>query len=590
MLPQYFNFRLEVFAMDWVVIAIFKENETKKGLRVLNKGTKHVSYIPIDRLEEALNKGYKFSNIGIVNGELKWTEGSKNRYPVICGETGKVKNGNSIIVLGRLKSGNIIEYIVSNYEGSLRSFKEDELIAYGKRFKLANCKVGRRGDKEYIASIRGDIEELSEVVYRYDIDNRRITAEIYNKHTNKLVIPQKIDGRIIESISSIVVVPEQFKANIVSLVFPKTLESLGRSIGEGFLKVRNIYFTGPINYAPLEKFKSLRNIIIEKLNTFHKQLRLKSEAKSIRFKVKPTVYGEGLFKGCKNLDMKDLLHEGLLEIREETFYGADQLIDVELPVSLKVLDSSAFKKCRNIRSLKINSNTLNIIGDIRDKDSKLLSHSNNAVLYCSGDFPLELLNKYVAPHVRIIRGKSRKLSDEVERKLLKSAMMGVGLRKHGVVSDEQGLMNFLSMMDEERFKEEMYKAIETVQRGRETITRVENQSTYINVEFRGALNYMLDSGQIVRTKNYLIMMFDRMAVIYLISLEKIKSRVYDMILGQVGFNRMDGICSKNDRYGFILTLPYSGIQILKEEIVSIEEVDEQVAIKTVKGEETKVKL
>lgn len=65
----------------------------------------------------------------------------------------------------------------------------------------------------------------------------------------------------------------------------------------------------------------------------------------------------GEFSNCGELLKSVRIHEGLLEIRQEAFYGCKKLKTINLPASLVSVSKSAFEGCTSLKSIFIPKGT-----------------------------------------------------------------------------------------------------------------------------------------------------------------------------------------------------------------------------------------
>lgn len=140
-----------------VLIGVLKETEKKVvGYRLANIENGQVNLITVPA--SALNKiaGEKIVNAEVVNKtgkiELKGTNGTLDRYPVINAATGQLVGKCPIIILTRLNDG----FRCINGNGAIALFTNRDALTYSKMSGISNGKITKIKGTEIISSIVGN--------------------------------------------------------------------------------------------------------------------------------------------------------------------------------------------------------------------------------------------------------------------------------------------------------------------------------------------------------------------------------------------------------------------------------------------------
>lgn len=570
--------------MGLIAVATLRVSEEDVGVRLINRNSGEIHDLIDDQIKRVLYNEGNIDNIELHSKELKWIKGNRERYPIVHKDTDEVDNRNSVVVLGRHTRVGSNVYFIANYEGRVVTINENDLIEYGKKYIVANCKVVNRGSIEYIASIQGDIKEIPQIEYGYDKSKRVLAVKINYGTINKLCVPNQI-----KFLYGIEVIPKQKAYDINYLVMPKERVFIKYDdIANKLPNITSIEYDGQEGLNFYSKFSKLEYLKIRKVSGKYWEDGVRIPIKKIDFMEKPVVHGINAFKDCYNLGVSNLFEEGLLVIRREAFSNLEQLVNVTLPRSLRSLDATAFSGCKNIESLKISNNTLNIVSEYSE-ERELLKDSPNARLYCSNEFPKSILKRHVAPHVDIIRDKPKEVSKDIERKKVKGAVLGVEIKQNDLVDSMRGLVGFLSLVGESLFRKKIEEAIKYLTIGGLTTVIIDHDYMFLKVYFED-----LDTGsglsvELKHTESYSMVMSLQFMNIYLTSADKLRVEgLEDISSGIAGGVGSIGRLVNNTE--FVLVPPHRHIRINRSNIEGIIEIEDRLIIKRKDNNDIVVKL
>ncbi len=161
------------------------------GVGLLDDTNNQYKIIPSQAVVQALKSNkITIENLTIDNGELRGSNGSLDRYPII-NQDGSLRENNSVIILNELTDGDkTIGHTVSDYKGTILKVKNQDLIKYIKTKGVANGKLVSREGTEFISSIIGEYKKI-------DINSKKRNNknDSSNKSSN---MDKKIDKPIIK--------------------------------------------------------------------------------------------------------------------------------------------------------------------------------------------------------------------------------------------------------------------------------------------------------------------------------------------------------------------------------------------------------
>lgn len=568
---------------EFLAIATLRLNNKYIGMRLLNNYTGVVCDFENRQVSVLLRNGHEIENIELVENQLNWTKGSKDRYPFVCKDINKIGCINSVIVIGMFIGNKERYYVITNYMGEVIFVRENRLIEYGKQYIIANCKVVKRGNKSYISAIRGEVNKIRNVMYRYDKRSRTLFVKAFNKRADKVDIP-----KVQRVIADIKVYPDEYRYSVKNMSIRGSVKSTRfEVIAQAFPNITDMYVEELSGPSELVDFKKLERVLIGEINGYYaKEHNLKVTIKEVKSIKNPENYGNYAFYNCVEVSPKGLFSEGLVGIGKKAMCNVKKLVHVTLPRSLRTVYTDSFEGCTNIEYFRLMGDTLYMIkpfratvregGGVTEARALLLEDSPRAKLYCSYEFPKSILDKYVAPHIKIIRDKPRKIPKDIEDKIYKGRALGLELRQNDIISSIEGLIGFLSIIDEKSFRNKLINVIKDREAVWGGLDIIEYGFIYLNVYFDVAYNEY-EGSDLVITENFIVKIGESMSVIHLISLKEIRKRCN---------NEFNGIGVKNkvgkSMYviGYVMELPHKRIRIGMENIEEIKELNEELIIRT----------
>ena len=580
--------------MEFIGIAVMTKDGIDIGARLLEVVNNKAKDYGYEYIEEMLKKGYRIGNIELVDGIVTWVQGSSKRYPSIDIMTNKVQNKNSITVVSkyeRTKGIGLSYYVVVNYDGKITIIDEVKLIKYGIKHRISNCKVISRNGIEYISAIKGNIHKIGNVIFNYRDEYKIAEILIPFESVDKIEIPKVIGRYNLSQFNSLCVIPEAKENSIKHLVLPEVTGKLASYMYRRFPKIEKLEIKGDVRELTVKEFKHLKYLKIHGISEESSNIKFSSSVEHIEFVNKPRVYKKNMFAGCDNLDVSGLFHEGLVEIQSEAFYGLSQLEHVELPRSLKVIDITAFDNCRNIKSLRINNNTLNMVYGLFkfSGTGRLLEDSVEAKVYCSYEFPKYKLDTFIAEHVPVIRDKPINVNRKRSSQVAKAITLGIGVREYDTARNIKESLGFLRLISEKDFKQKVNKGLRSVINADMRMITIENEGMYLDIFFKDSweLKGKID---IRSTTNYTFCISDKMVMAYLTSRNELINTISDRVKNGTdnALNALSGIYNigkpHGNKDGFILVLPFMLKYINKTDIRDITEADEKTIMICTKNE------
>lgn len=572
--------------MRLTAIASLRRGGVDVGIRILNRGhlisTGIIGDYNFKQVEGMFQGGYVIDNIEYNNGEYYWSRGSQDRYSIINLDTGIIDNKNSIIVLGRNINKVENRYLVTNYEGRITYVGENKLIRYGEQYIIANCKVVSKDNVKIISSIRGMIENYPAAILSQDDSGLEITLEVPFGPIETLVIKDRL--RCTNRFNIIPKEASKAIKNMVALNSDNLISS--KAMGKQLINLKNIYIKRLDGYIQLDGYKNLEYLRLGVITDSISWFRVKDTIKKIEFDEPPKVYIREMFSNCNSLDMSNMFKEGLIEIQSRAFKNVLQLENIILPKSLEILNVTAFEGCKNIRSLRINNNSLIIEGGYGGL--KLLDSALDAKLYCSYEFPQDVLDAFLAPHVEVVRDGKINMPKADRNKIAKGAALGLGVKQNEYVSNISQLKGFLAIIDGEKFKRRMIDLYKDYVMIRRDIGVIEDKFAFLRVLFGGMRyqQYSRRTGfQLEVTENYMVALSAGKVDAFLVSTNKINK----MLLGKDEY-MMYEVGVRLEGYGFAMRLPHKSYTCDRNDVKDVREVKTGVEIELKTGEMVSLKF
>ena len=368
-----------------------------KGYRTIHFTDGAKEYRVIDSGEDDLKgtlewkPGY-IRNIALENGEIKWINGSKDRYGIV----GKTQ---AIVIIYRVKNtlGDTVGFVVSDSNGIIKSFNVEQMLKYGKQFGLANGKIV----SGVVSSICGEYDEIVVGDGDKKIGSKQTTEGlIYTIRANKTVYIEGFEDKQNTGVdlvipSEAIVSGTKYKvtgisrdafanSNITSISGGENLEDIG---AEAFIRCNKLVNADlsktKAKFIPAGLFREctkLRNVSLNKeIQRIHeyafyycKELlsietfdscdtiaqKAFAECKSLSsVKTKAKVLGDFAFGKCEKL--KDFDFSSLDIIGSQAFRGTG-LVDIEIKGNVTRIGGRAFADCIHLKTVKIEDGPVEI--------------------------------------------------------------------------------------------------------------------------------------------------------------------------------------------------------------------------------------
>lgn len=124
--------------------------------------------VGIQSVIKVLSNGAVVRNLEIVNGEVRGTEGSIDRYGSLC-SSGSSNQRQPLVVLARIGDKG---YRYINIEGKIGNVRSSDLIKYANTVGLANAKVVNKDGKEFIAGLNFNIPVIEQTSTQENSNNK----------------------------------------------------------------------------------------------------------------------------------------------------------------------------------------------------------------------------------------------------------------------------------------------------------------------------------------------------------------------------------------------------------------------------------
>lgn len=563
------------------IVSTVKNNDQLIGARVIDTETLTAINLPIDRIK-SLSEHIK--NVELRDGELVWTHGAMSRYPSVRFESGEVENRDSVVVLG-VDSNKV--YTIANYNGDVTTISEEGLISYANKFSLANCKLVTKGETSYIASISGELDVIeSKPRLKYDTLTNKITVTVPSTGVTKLVIPSQIGVYTIRRPEEIEIVPSICKYKIKHLVLPNTVYTLKLALLKALPNLEKLECMGTISIVEHKAFASCKNLkYVSAVNIDFNSGDVFKGAQSLKrveLKVQPESIGYEAFSGCKNLEIGNLLGEGLTYVGNEAFSGCDNITEITLPSTLNTIDSSAFTDCRNLKTVNIKNYALDIRSIKINKNQpsiKLFDGCGEVNVNIPYYFPESVL-RYISVQAKIVRDNPPDTLEKDELKKMKASVLGGSFGTIKKAKSNQDMKSALMVVSGEVFKKGVCECAMTYFHG--THRRISNTIADKGVFFDVTL-YIQRSNAI---SNYGKFIASRVGQNYMVIVNS-----SSLIVVPVGPHLyLEAIDEGKDMIGYnlALLLPTTMFKVKASEIANIREEGNSLVITNKDGEVRKI--
>ena len=459
--------------MSSYAIAVVREQNMEIRIRLLNTLTGNCDDFSLGDTKYYIKKN-GVSNLELdKDGNIKWKQGLSERYPQIDKVTKSVKNNNNIVVLSVSKGDNKI-YKVCNYCGQIIDISEKDLIDYGTRYKLSNCKIVDRGTKHIISAIEGTIEEIEpKAEFRVNHEFHTLSIHIPFLSSDTLEIPDIVDGKPVINITSIRITPDISAKRIKKIVFPRRMRDITSGMVSSLRNLEEITFlcNSVIIYdSAFILLKNLRRINAESIGIIGRGacegLRNLEEVNISGYP--PSCISSNCFYGCRKLKINSILKEGVRGILSKAFAYNEASRSIVIPSSVSDVVASAFDNT-NIQEVDCLSEAINLDTRYAHKLFEYTKVKDKIIFKLS---PTAIIGPKIkiGDNVELVKKENSKADDDVESKIKKSKMLGIDVHSDKVVRYGTELADTLVTIDQSVITNEIVSIVNEAMRYREIYT------------------------------------------------------------------------------------------------------------------------
>lgn len=423
--------------MSFYAIAIVRDKEYNIGIRIINKE----SYKCKDISQGEINfykSRYGIDNISISSrGNIKWDHGASERYPIIDMITGEVRNRDNVIVLAASNSSTPKKYIISNYNGDTILITNNQLLDYCTNHKLSNAKVvQKKGQDKFIAGIGWTIEELQDKpTFKFNADSKYLEIDIPLYSSDTLVIPNMTpSGRVIEKVMSIKVTPQSTALKIRKLILENGIHIITYGVLSSMPNLEEIEAKSDQLIIYNESFVGLKNLRKVRLggvkligNSAFTQLK---KLETVEFGKPLAKIPNNTFNGCINLDVSNILVDGVTHILYKAFAGLKNLKEITLPSSLIYIDQGAFNGCNQLEAVNCLSESLDVGRGryiISDDTPIFINNPNKIIMYIGKHMRF---NGTGGANVELVVREETDRDKIIDKRIRKGNMIGTAIDTH----------------------------------------------------------------------------------------------------------------------------------------------------------------
>lgn len=417
--------------MSIYAIAVIREQSGEVKVRLLSPDKGKCTDVAMSGLSYYINKDDGIRNLCYdKKQELKWKQGSVERYPIIDKQTSIIKNEDAVTVIGVADTGAQKFYRICNMAGQIAIIKSSDLIEYSKQHKISNCKLVRKGNTEFISAIEGEIETIdTQTKYKIDNDLNYLHIHIPFMTSDTLEIPDNVHGRPIMNIESIKITPESSANGIRKLKLGKFIKSINIGLFNNMLNLEEIYIPGTevdIYDGAFTYLSKLRKVYFNTIRATSQNmfagLKNLEEVNCVR----PFGYIQsGSFAGCVKLDINTVLKEGVIIIGTKAFAGNSTTTNLIIPSTVTTVVDNAFEKCNNLKSVDVKTEILTIDTNTRTTSKGLFAELGPIEMYINQNTAYN--KERVASNVRIMKRDASARDKTIENKVQKSNIIGISL-------------------------------------------------------------------------------------------------------------------------------------------------------------------
>lgn len=460
--------------MGLYAIGAIKRGNEFMGLRLKGEITDTIYNYTIQEVLELVKYKNTIDNIEIVDGEIKWTSGSMERYPIIDANTLEIiGNERKLIVISKENTMDGLKYSVINGYGRTSKLDETTLINIAEEYGLANCKLITRNGKKTISAIKGSMKTIG-LNIEWIKYGKGVIVSLPDKIITKLKMPALIDNETLEELRYIGV-----RGCIKHINFIDTIEVSGdiqivdMKAFKNFSGLTRLIMNGKIkSIAGNVVNKNIEEIVLPDIRIRHVKSDMFNgctKLRSIRISKDALGYirtiGNAAFKNCVNTDVSKFITPMIADIGAESFSGTN-IKEITLSENLIKLNVTAFNNCKDLNKVVIKNKLLELHGTSYrgGKDLKLFEGCGTVHLYVPYGLDIE---KYTGKNVVIHINKptthelekEKYVNDKHKKAVLKSKMLGLYYPEHDKIYRNTdhvlSIMNTMSRKDWEDTVEEI---------------------------------------------------------------------------------------------------------------------------------------
>lgn len=458
------------------IIAYYNRGGNLTGFKLMNLKLMRVRNVTADNLAAYLRNGGKVRNLELgTDGQFKWVQGAKDRYPEIRTDEGTVVRKNSYTVLGKYESTDT--YLVANYEGKCAEFNRETLYeSVDQGSVLTNTKLSVTKGEIKVTSLGGDMHQLNEgVQLSYDPYHRVITVDMPNKRIDKLEIPGVIGGNFLENPYQIEFTQPARALEIQHIKIGAGIKNLNLGMLNIFPNLITLNIDGVVSYNGRLDAPRLQAIRVKGIDRGIIRNGLfgdKPNLTKVVLETGITAVLDEAFSGCTKLKIQDILNKGAIIVGSNAFRGcADEKL--ELPETLTKLEYTAFNEMKNLKEIDIKHETIAIEADKyymnyrnrggdKQEGKEFLSGTNGIHVYIPYGLKMDI---DIADNVVIHTKDKDDQHQNVQNKLTKARVLGYDLEAYEEIDSMDKMGEFLSIIGEASWRDIVMQVVKNYMKG-----------------------------------------------------------------------------------------------------------------------------
>lgn len=416
-----------------------------------------------------VNTTRKINNLEVDDQRrIKWVNGSSSRYTHINKKTGEITNPDSVVVIAIYSTRNKKLYGVCNYQGKTMVVSTRELIAYGKKHMIANCKIVKRGNKEFIATIGGSGDKLENIdrlnadpIYELSPGDKKLTIHMQCVLSNEFTLPSSNLGIPLTDIESIEIKPPILREKIKKFTLNREITKISGKLFP-FPNLQAVNIPGNNLYIGEFAFRDLKNLEVINCGTI---ANLGERACKDLYKLRQfnstgpiTSISESAFSNCPQLDTTNILVEGVCSVERDAFSRNMVNTIITLPRTLTKICSTSFDSNPNLSRVIVKSNSLQVFDHWRSISSAVFRADHKVIMEVGPYFMLDIIKGRLAQNVEIQVREKDEQDLQFEKRLRKCNMIGVQLDPMKIHVEPSAISEIIDISSHEEVKE-MVKTI-----------------------------------------------------------------------------------------------------------------------------------